>query len=316
MKLNNLQIITEKKRLLIDRVRTSLDYLANECTDYLNNIDNLDSFLSKKFNDIKYCSALYVTDCNYSQVSSNIYVDSVLKEFRGQDLSTRPYLQATIPLKGFVLSDIYQDIRTSKTYISLIQAIQIKDELYRFLIADFDIDELPFLDESTLVNNQSRQFKGDPSIRSGLFSQQRSTSVIDLNIDKVHETAKELILHNAIFHIKFHYSSSRLCLWLYDKPHFYQLHNVNEFLDGTVFACYPQQVIPDSYEIDLEKITKVFNQFKVLRFADETIYLRSASLNVVNNMVGLNFSCDGSHYIPIDDFLTNNLEYWLGSNND
>ena len=61
-----------------------------------------------------------------------------------------------------------------------------------------------------------------------------------------------------------------------------------------------------------EKIIKVFAQFKKLRFADETIYLRSASLNIVNQMVGLNFSCDGSHYVPYDEFLMKDNSFWFG----
>ncbi|MCK7471133.1 MAG: hypothetical protein MZU95_10405 [Desulfomicrobium escambiense] len=36
---------------------------------------------------------------------------------------------------------------------------------------------------------------------------------------------------------------------------------------------------------------RVLVQFKALRFADETIYLRSGSINVMNGMVGLTFSC-------------------------
>jgi hypothetical protein len=31
---------------------------------------------------------------------------------------------------------------------------------------------------------------------------------------------------------------------------------------------------------------------------DENIDLRSGSLNIYNGIVGLNFSCDGSHYMP------------------
>jgi hypothetical protein len=30
-------------------------------------------------------------------------------------------------------------------------------------------------------------------------------------------------------------------------------------------------------------------------------------------MVGLNFSCDGSHYMPWGEFLEKNLGFWLGT---
>ncbi|MFC1774593.1 hypothetical protein ACFL3A_14800, partial [Pseudomonadota bacterium] len=29
--------------------------------------------------------------------------------------------------------------------------------------------------------------------------------------------------------------------------------------------------------------------------------------------VGLNFSCDGSHYMPWDEFLEKSLGFWLGT---
>jgi len=34
---------------------------------------------------------------------------------------------------------------------------------------------------------------------------------------------------------------------------------------------------------------------QLVRFADENIYLRSASINTCNGYVSLHFSCDGSH---------------------
>jgi hypothetical protein len=46
---------------------------------------------------------------------------------------------------------------------------------------------------------------------------------------------------------------------------------------------------------------------------DETIYLRSGSLNIINGIVGLNFSCDGSHYMPVEDFLEKGGDFWFGA---
>jgi hypothetical protein len=47
----------------------------------------------------------------------------------------------------------------------------------------------------------------------------------------------------------------------------------------------------------------VLAEFKRLRTLDNHIYLRAGSLNVVNGLVGLNFSCDGSHYLNYAEFL-------------
>ena len=50
---------------------------------------------------------------------------------------------------------------------------------------------------------------------------------------------------------------------------------------------------------------------KKLRFMDETLYLRSSSINIFNGMVSLTFSCDGSHYLPYEEFLAKETTFWL-----
>jgi hypothetical protein len=65
--------------------------------------------------------------------------------------------------------------------------------------------------------------------------------------------------------------------------------------------------------IPLAQVGEVFRTFRALRFMDETIYLRAGSLNIFNGMVGLNFSCDGSHYMPWNQLLEKSLDFWLGT---
>jgi len=52
--------------------------------------------------------------------------------------------------------------------------------------------------------------------------------------------------------------------------------------------------------------------FVNLRPGDRVIYLRTASLNVINGLVGLNFSCDGTHYLPVPQFLEKDQRFWFG----
>jgi hypothetical protein len=33
-------------------------------------------------------------------------------------------------------------------------------------------------------------------------------------------------------------------------------------------------------------------------------------------MVGLTFSCDGSHYMPVDEFIEKDEAFWFGKNQD
>jgi hypothetical protein len=47
----------------------------------------------------------------------------------------------------------------------------------------------------------------------------------------------------------------------------------------------------------MEDTRTILQEFKRLRTTDETIYMRNGSINRVNGLIGMTFSCDGSHYI-------------------
>ena len=49
--------------------------------------------------------------------------------------------------------------------------------------------------------------------------------------------------------------------------------------------------------------TEFFEKFKYMRFMDEHLYLKTGSLNIMNGMIGLSFSCDGNHYLSVVEFL-------------
>jgi hypothetical protein len=65
--------------------------------------------------------------------------------------------------------------------------------------------------------------------------------------------------------------------------------------------------------VESSLIPAVLEGFRTLRYADDQIYLRAGSLNLINGMVGLNFSCDGSHYLSARDFLNASEARWFGS---
>lgn len=47
----------------------------------------------------------------------------------------------------------------------------------------------------------------------------------------------------------------------------------------------------------------ILSEFKRLRLTDETIYLRDASVNLVNGVIGMTFACDGAPYIDHRTFV-------------
>ena len=211
------------------------------------------------------------------------------------------------------MSDAYISRNSKRPSLTAVKIIYGENgKANGYLGADFDLRELPHTSDELVAEKNWQQIKGDPAIRNGLFSQQRTESAMDAQIDNVLNVVKELILVRGVFHAKLHFSSSRATLWKVDTPYDYQILNIDELGNPDICLAFQHQEYFDRAIIDAKSIAKIFQQFKELRFADETIYLRAASLNVVNGMVGLNFSCDGSHYMYYEDFLEKSMLFWFG----
>lgn len=147
------------------------------------------------------------------------------------------------------------------------------------------------------------QIKGDPSIRRFLFEQERSSNEFDQQIDYVLSSVSKLIYDYGVFHAKVHFSSGQVTLWFIDDPLRYKVYVKDEFLKLDAAVVYGRHVYPCEAQLDMHMIQEVFEGFKQLRVRDPQVYLRSGSINIINGMVGLNFSCDGSHYMDYQEFI-------------
>ena len=119
------------------------------------------------------------------------------------------------------------------------------------------------------------QIKGDPAMRGQLFQQQRVESLYDTNIDRAHEIVQALLTRKGVFHTKIHYSSSQLTSW---------------------FACDPF-----CYEKCVHE--EILGEFRRLCLTDVTVHLRNGAINLINGMINMTLSCDGTHYIDHQIFL-------------
>jgi hypothetical protein len=147
------------------------------------------------------------------------------------------------------------------------------------------------------------QIKGDPSVRQFLFSQQRVESLFDQQIDRVHAVVQALLTRKGAFHVKIHYSSSQLTCWFCDDAYRYRLYVREEVLaEGFLDHFRDLSVEHLKPLLHADVISPILDEFKRLRLTDETIYLRNASVNLVNGMIGMTFSCDGAHYIDHKTF--------------
>jgi hypothetical protein len=221
-------------------------------------------------------------------------------------------LKNNLPFKGVMLSSVYENMLTGEQCVTALQAVRRDGELLGFIAADFAMSSLLADAKLSAADTHYQQYRGDPAVRGTLFMQQRATSRMDEHIDLALETIYRLLVEHGVFHAKVHFSSGRCSFWLLDDPYNYRIHGVEEIVDPDLTLYYPMHPYPTEAKVSPREIRAVFDQLRELRFADETVYLRSASLNIMNGMLGLTFSCDGSHYMPVAEFIDKSLSFWLG----
>ncbi len=301
----------------------SLKQFSQDVSLIMHDPSALNEYLRKTFDTLLFYKYVYVLDAEGVQVSATVYHEGMNIVDTGRDRSQRPYMKKFLLEEANKEGNDELDCDLSEAYISLnrkrpsITAIQvIRDEnknLMGFLGVDYDLRELPPADEIYEEPRQYRQIKGDPSIRDGLFLQQRVETAMDVQLDSVMAILEELMIEHGVYHCQIHYSSSRVTVWHVDDPFVYRILTMDELSDMSICLAYPRRPYMERSIVPKADIMKIFKQFSALRFADRTIYLRSGSLNLVNGFIGLNFSCDGTHYLIHDEFLKKGMNFWFGT---
>ncbi|MFA5081114.1 MAG: PDC sensor domain-containing protein [Hydrogenophilaceae bacterium] len=310
------EAITRQRQILKGWLSSSLAILAEGCREVWPARDGLEARLAEGMTELPYCKYLYVLDADAHQITANLSRKGLMPDQFGRDRSQRPYLAEALAGAHFSLSDAYLSRNARRPSLTAVQRILAGDGcLLGFLGADFDLRELPATQDIYRQPGQWMQVKGDPAIRAGLFHQARADSLMDQRIDAVLELMNELMTVHGVFHGKLHFSSSRATLWLINDPYRYRMHGIEELSDPALCMAYPHCPYPDQAVLPAERIRDILQTFKALRFMDETLYLRSGSINIFNGIIGLTFSCDGSHYMPWDEFLDKNIGFWLGTSN-
>ncbi|HED34647.1 MAG TPA: hypothetical protein ENJ08_10615, partial [Gammaproteobacteria bacterium] len=306
------KIVSKQRKMLAELLFESMSELAKACAEEMDNRQALEALLGNEMRKAKYCKYLWVVDKTGRQITEDATRTGFRQGQIDRDRIARPYLQRALKGDDYYLSEAYISSNRKRPSLTAIKIIyDAEGRASGYLGADFDLRELPHTTEQYKDEKIWKQVKGDPAIRSALFSQQRVESAMDAQIDDVLSLVEELILVQGVFHAKLHFSSSRATFWLVDNPFVYQILNFDELSNPDICLAFRRQKYFDKAIVKPEKIPLVFQQFKALRFSDETIYLRAASLNVVNGMVGLNFSCDGSHYMNYEEFLEKNMKFWF-----
>ena len=294
-------------------LREPIEIIAQQITPLSRNRQQLEAMLLRNFSSIPYCTSLYVLNTNGVQISDNVGRNGLVPGHHGRDRSQRPYMKEAVPVWGFLLSDAYISQHKRRPSLTALQIIRTENEVLGYLGADFDLRNLPVTSEIYQEPENWRQVKGDPAIRSLLFQQTRVESPMDLNIDQALVILEEMLTQRGVFQILIHFSSSQATIWMSDDPFRYRILDIDALTDPDICLVYPSQSYPTEALIPSEHIASILDTFKKLRMADENIYIRSASINLYNGMISLTFSCDGTHYMPYDEFLQKNTEFWFGA---
>ncbi|MGA7981556.1 MAG: hypothetical protein WCA32_15210 [Chromatiaceae bacterium] len=304
--------IYRKREELASILHVPMASLARECLASMDDRGRLNETLIACLADIPHRAHLYVLRVGGIQICDTVTAEGLLWEDYGRDLSERPYMKEAMPPWGFLLSDAYISPLTHHPSLTALHVIRSEGSTLGYLAADFDLRDLPvapgFYDEPA----HWQQIKGDPSIRGTVFQQCRVESPLDKNMDQALSILEELLTERGMFQGVVHFSSSRAIAWFLDDPYRYRMLDQEALGDPDICLAYPRAPYPAGALIPQSSIRPIIERMRDLRWIDDTFYLRSAFINVYNGMIGLTFSCDGSHYMPYEEFLRKDMSFWLG----
>jgi hypothetical protein len=220
-------------------------------------------------------------------------------------------MQEPVPPWGFLLSDAYISLNASRPSLTALHLVRAGEAMLGYVGADFDLRDLPVAAEAYAEPRDWRQIRGDPSIRAHLFQQSRAESQMDRNIDQALSILEDLAVEHGMFQTVIDFSSSRATAWFVDDPFRYRLLDHEALADPDICLAYPHQPYPGDALIPQAKVRSLLSAMRELRLTDQTIYLRSASINVFNGMVSSTFSCDGSHFMGYEEFLNRTSPFRL-----
>jgi hypothetical protein len=305
--------IYRQREELAYKLRDPLTHLGEQCAPAWGDRAQLNSILLDGLATVPYCTCLYVLDSNGVQVCDNIGQAGIIPGHYGRDRSQRPYMKEQVPAWGFLLSDAYISLLTHRPGLTALQLVRSEQGMFGYLGADFDLRDLPVTSELYEEPGSWRQIKGDPAIRSTLFQQHRVESPMDRNLDQALSILEELLTERGIFQCQIHFSSSQATIWTMDDPFRYRILDHEALTDPDICLVYPRQPYSDKALTPKAEIPRVLDTMQALRLADDTIYLRQASINLFNGMVTLTFSCDGTQCMRYDELLQKDKAFWFGN---
>lgn len=311
------KIIDLRLSALSFALREPLAEIAELCGETLDQPNRLNQALYAGIQRLETCALVYVVNPLGIQMSANVSRDDQDQQYFGQDLSSRDwFLLARDNREPVFMSDVYISRPENAIGITAVQRIIAHGgAVLGYLCADFLLRNLPLTTPDLPRISHWKRIAGDPSIRDLMYHQERNISEMERSFDDLKVIIRDLVSHRGIFHFKLHFASSRATLWSADDPMRYRVHVLEEILKPSI--CLAYDACPPISEscVDDAQLEQVLDLFFTLRTSDPYLYLRAASLNVVNGLVGLNLSWDSQHFLSVDEFLASDPAHWIGADN-
>ena len=296
---------------LARKLHEPLAQLVEQCAPAWGDREQLDAILAQGFAGVPYCAFLYCLNTDGIQICDNVGQEGIAPGHFGRDRSQRPYMKEAVPAWGFLLSDAYISLMGHRPSLTALQVVRADSGMLGYLGADFDLRDLPVTAELYEEPGYWRQVKGDPAIRGTVFQQCRVESPMDGNLEQALSILEELLTMRGVFQCQIHFSSSQATIWTVDDPFRYRMLDHEALSDADICLVFPPRPYPNDATIPQHNIEQILSTMQSLRFADPTIYLRTASINIFNGMISLTFSCDGSHYMSYVEFLLKDTSFWF-----
>ncbi|HIJ22573.1 MAG: hypothetical protein HON68_02545 [Gammaproteobacteria bacterium] len=308
-------MIQARRKLLEEFLSPTMKGLAEQIVPFWSDQQHLSDLLGRALQpwaELSFAERLYAIFPSGVLHSRVMSCEGGAENQRIRFDSLRDYLYKVNPLQ-LQLTEVYISPALHRSCITAIQPLYDGIQTIGYVVGDFDLRRLPQEEKALFPQATWRQIKGDPAIRQQLFHQRFTPRAIDEYIDDVISILDELVVERGIFRASLRFSSSRATLWVEEDPYDEHTHVLNEILDPSICLAYPRRPYPERAKVLTDMVRPILERFRELRRADDVVYLRTGTLNIISGLVEVNFSCDGTHLMPAEMFLEKDETFWFGN---
>lgn len=152
--------IRNQREKLTGMLSESMHDLGVKCSEVIASREQLESLLHLSLPALSYCKHLYVMDADGVQITNNIIHDGEDASHLARNRMDRPYMQGIIGTTDFKLSEAYISRNKKRPSFTAVQVLRNPEgERVGFLGADFDLRELPDIEQRYIEPDNWRQVK-------------------------------------------------------------------------------------------------------------------------------------------------------------